>query len=164
MVRYFIFVLRVLLAVAILVGFFGQFVVIPGLAAGEVDRFPEYAPYAAPYVALAIIGVGCVQVALVGVWMLLGMLRRDALFTAKAFRWVDLIIGSTVVATLVTTGATAHIAAGNIAFPNNMQAIGALGYAFVTSCAGVALAMFLMLMRRLLRKATDLQTEMSGVV
>lgn len=164
MLRYFIFFLRVGVVLAFLVGIFGQVAVIPSTAADEVDRFPEYAPYAVPYAALAIIGVACVQVALVAVWVLLGMLRRDALFSAKAFRWVDIVVGSTVFATLITAGATVHIAFGDIPFPNNMQAIGALGYAFVTTFAGVALTMFLMLMRSLLRKATDLQAEMSEVV
>ncbi|GAB3439869.1 DUF2975 domain-containing protein [Streptomonospora sediminis] len=164
MSRFFIILLRAGAAMAILVGVFGQVAVIPGTAANEVDRFPPYEPYAVPYAALAIIGVACVQAALVAVWMLLGMLQRDALFSPKAFRWVDIVIGATIVATLVTAGATVHIAASGMPFPNNMQAVGALLYTSVATCAGVALAMFLVLMRSLLRKATDLQTEMSEVV
>lgn len=163
--QYFIFFLRAAAAGAILVGFFGQFVVIPVSAADEVDRFAPYAPYAAPYIAVAITGVACVQVALVAVWVLLGMLRRDALFSATAFRWVDVIIGATVVATLLTAGVAVHLAVGDIPTPNgNMQLVGALGSAVVTAGGGAAFAMLLVLMRGLLRKATDLQTEMSAVV
>ncbi|TDQ54435.1 DUF2975 domain-containing protein [Actinorugispora endophytica] len=163
--RYFIFSLRVAAVMVILVGFFGQFVVIPVTAADEVVRFPPYEPYAAPYVAVAIAGVACVQVALVAVWMLLPMFRRDAAFSSRAFLWVDVIIGSTVVATLLAAGATAHLAVADIPFRNGaMEAVGTLGTAFVTTCVGVSFAMLLVLMRGLLRKATDLQTEMSEVV
>lgn len=163
--RYFIFSLRTAAAAAILVGLFGQFVVIPGAAAEEVARFPPYAPLAAPYVTVAIIGVACVQVALIAVWVLLAMLRRDALFSSTAFRWVDVIIGSTVAATLLAAGVAVHLAVADVPSPTgNMGVIGALGAAIVTTGAGAALAMLLVLMRGLLRKATDLQTEMSAVV
>ncbi|WP_051871323.1 DUF2975 domain-containing protein [Streptomyces sclerotialus] len=60
--------------------------VIPTTAADEVDRFPPYAPFAAPYVTVAIVGTACVQDALVAVLMPLTMVQRGAIFTARAFR------------------------------------------------------------------------------
>ncbi|MFD4260375.1 DUF2975 domain-containing protein [Streptomyces sp. NPDC058534] len=92
--RLFIAALQAGIAAAILLGLFGQLVVIPTTASDEVDRFPPYAPFAAPYVTVAVVGVVCVQVALAAVWMLLGMVERDAIFTRRAFRWVDTISGS----------------------------------------------------------------------
>ncbi|MFD3684102.1 DUF2975 domain-containing protein [Nocardiopsis sp. NPDC058631] len=163
--RYFTHLLRAGVAMAILVGLFGQFAVIPGVAADEVALFPPYAPFAVPYVTVAIIGVACVQVALLAVWMLLAMVQRDAMFTERAFLWVDVVIGSTVVATLLTAGVTVHLFVWDIPSPGDgMDVLGALGAAFVTTCAGGAFAMLLVLMRGLLRKATDLQTEISEVV
>ncbi|MEE2039471.1 DUF2975 domain-containing protein [Nocardiopsis sp. CT-R113] len=163
--RYFTPLLRAAIAMAVLVGLFGQFVVIPGVAADEVDLFPPYAPLQVPYVTAAVLGVACVQVALIAVWMLLAMVRRDAIFTERAFLWVDVVIGATVVATLITAGVTAHLLVADIPSPDDgMDMLAALGASLVTTCVGAFFAMLLVLMRGLLRKATDLQTEISEVV
>lgn len=163
---YITLVLRAGVAMAILTGLFGQIVVIPGVAASEVESFPPYAPYELPYVTLAVLGVACVQVALVAVWVLLAMVERDAIFTRRAFFWVDVIIGATLAASLITAGVTGHLLVdSNIPSPaDGMELIGALGAAVVTTAGGVGFALLLILMRGLLRKAADLQTEMSEVV
>ncbi|SHK66226.1 Protein of unknown function [Nocardiopsis flavescens] len=162
---YITLVLRAGVALAILAGLFGQFVVIPGAAAEEVAYFPPYAPFEVPYVVVAILGVACVQVALVAVWALLGMVERDAIFTSRAFRWVDVIIGATLAASLLTGGVTAHLLFAEIPSPDDgMELLGALGAAVVTTAGGVAFALLLVLMRGLLSKATRLQAEMSEVV
>ncbi|GHJ33675.1 MULTISPECIES: DUF2975 domain-containing protein [Streptomyces] len=163
--RLFIALLRAGIAAAVLVGLFGQFVVIPTTAADEVDRFPPYAPFAVPYATVAIVGVACVQVALVAMWMLLSMVRRGAIFTPLAFRWVDLIIGSSVVATLLATGVTTHLALADIPSPDDgMEVISALAAATAGAGVGAAFAMLVVIMRSLLRKATELQAEMAEVV
>ncbi|WP_030836406.1 DUF2975 domain-containing protein [Streptomyces hygroscopicus] len=163
--RLFIALLRAGIIAAILVGLFGQFVVIPTTAADEVDRFPPYAPFAVPYATVAIVGVACVQVALVAMWMLLSMVRRGAIFTPLAFRWVDLIIGSSVVATLLATGVTTHLALADIPSPDDgMEVISALAAATAGAGVGAAFAMLVVIMRSLLRKATELQAEMAEVV
>ncbi|MGW7517680.1 DUF2975 domain-containing protein [Streptomyces sp. NPDC054796] len=163
--RLFIAVLRAGIVASVLVGFFGQLVVIPTVAADEVDRFPPYAPFAAPYVTVAILGVACVQVALVAVWMLLSMVEREAIFTPTAFRWVDVIIGSSTVATLLALGVTGHLAVATIPSPDDgMDIMSALAAATACVAVGAAFAMLVVIMRGLLRKATDLQTEMAEVV
>ncbi|MFC8660986.1 DUF2975 domain-containing protein [Streptomyces sp. NPDC057199] len=163
--RLFIAALRAGIAAAILVGLFGQIVVIPTTAADEVDRFPPYAPFATPYVTLAIIGVACVQVALVAVWMLLAMVRRGAIFSSLAFRWVDIVIGSSVVATLLAMGVAGHLFVADIPSPDDgMDELSALGAAITSVGVGAAFAMLTVIMRSLLRKATDLQTEIAAVV
>ncbi|MFI6699804.1 DUF2975 domain-containing protein [Streptomyces sp. NPDC050509] len=161
----FIGMLRVGIAAAIMFGLFGQIVVIPTTAADEVERFPPYGPFAVPYVTVAIIGIACVQVALVATWMLLDMVQRDAIFTPLAFRWVDVIIGSSAVATLLALGVTGHLAVFGIPSPGDgMELIGALGAATVTAGVGAGFAMLVVIMRSLLHKATDLQTEIAEVV
>ncbi|MFF3484671.1 DUF2975 domain-containing protein [Streptomyces sp. NPDC002701] len=163
--RLFTAVLRAGIVVAVAAGLFGQVIVIPTAAADEVDRFPPYAPFAAPYVAVAIVGVACVQVALGAVWMLLTMVERDAIFTSRAFRWVDVVIGSSLVATLLAAGVAGHLAVADIPSPDDgMELIGAFGAAMATVGVGVAFAMLTVIMRGLLRKATDLQTEIAAVV
>jgi hypothetical protein len=163
--RLFIAALRTGIVTAILLGLFGQIVVIPTTAADEVDRFPPYAPYATPYVTVAILGVACVQVALVATWMLLDMVRRGAIFTPRAFRWVDIIIGSSVVATLLAIVVTGHLAMASIPSPDDgMEVISAFFAAIASAGVGASFAMLIVIMRGLLRKATDLQTEIAEVV
>lgn len=163
--QFFITVLRLGVGAALLVGLFGQIVVIPGMAADEVDLHPEYEPYATPYVIVAVIGVACVQAALVAVWMLLAMVRRDAIFTPRAFRWVDTIIGSSTAATLLMIGVTVHLAVGDIPYDDSaMQTEAALSAAIACTGMGVSFVMLIVVLRSLLRTATDLKTEMAAVV
>ena len=157
--------LRVGIAAALLLGLFGQLVVIPTTAADEVDLFPPYAPYAGPYVTIAILAVLCVQVALFAVWMLLSMVERESVFTPRAFRWVDTIIGSASVATLLALGVAVHLAVAEIPSPGDgMDVESALATAVAGVGTGAAFVMLVVVLRGLLRKATDLQSEMAGVV
>lgn len=163
--RYLTLTLRTGVVLAIVIGLFGQIVVIPVTIADEAARFPPYERIVVPYTIMGILGVACVQAALGAVWMLLGMLRRDVILSPGAFLWVDVIIGSSLVATLLTAGVTVHLAVTDMPFENgNMEAVGTLGAAFLITAVGAAFAMLIILLRGLLRKATDLQTEMSEVV
>lgn len=164
--RFFIAVLRLGIAAVLLAGLFGQVLVIPNTAADEVENFPPYEPFAVPYATVAILGVACVQVALVAMWMLLGMIGRKAIFSPRAFRWVDVVIGSSVAATLLALGAAGHLMFASIPEPpgQDMALLGALGAAVVCVGAGAAFSMLVVILRGLLRKAADLQDEMAGVV
>ncbi|MER5934210.1 DUF2975 domain-containing protein [Streptomyces sp. NPDC002054] len=163
--RLFIAVLRGGIATAILFGLFGQFVIIPTTAADEVDRFPPYAPYALPYTVVAIAGVACVQVVLAAAWRLLTMVERDGIFSPAAFRWVDTIIGSTIAATLLTLTVTCHLMLANIPSPEDgMELISALAAATATTGIGACLVMLIVIMRSLLRKATNMKSELAEVV
>ncbi|MEU2603577.1 DUF2975 domain-containing protein [Streptomyces albus] len=165
MPRHFIAALQAGIVVVFLAGLFGQIVVIPTTAADEVENFPPYAPFAVPYATVAILGIVCVQVALVAVWRLLSMVREDAIFTPLAFRWVDVIIGASVVATLLALGTAAHLFFATIPSPDDgMDVVSALGAAVVCVGAGAAFAMLVVVMRSLLRKATELQTEIAEVI
>ncbi|MEU4983012.1 DUF2975 domain-containing protein [Streptomyces sp. NPDC021969] len=163
--RLFIAALRAAVAAAVLLGLFGQIVVIPTTASDEADRFPPYEPFAVPYATVAILGVACVQVLLAAVWMLLGMVERDAVFSRRAFRWVDTVIGATVVATLLAFGVAVHLAVAEIPSPDDgMQVLGALGAAVACVGVGAAFAMLVVVMRGLLGKATALRSELAEVV
>lgn len=163
--RLFIAALRAGIAAAVLLGLFGQIVVIPTTASDEADRFPPYEPFVVPYVTVAILGVACVQVVLAAVWMLLDMVERDAVFSRRAFRWVDTVIGATVVATLLAFGVAVHLAVAEIPSPDDgMQVLGALGAALACVGVGAAFAMLVVVMRGLLGKATALRSELAEVV
>ncbi|WP_037860410.1 DUF2975 domain-containing protein [Streptomyces sp. NRRL S-340] len=165
MSRLCILVLRAGVVAAVLAGLFGQIVVIPATAAGEVDRFPPYAPFATPYVTVAIVCVACVQVGLVALWQLLAMVDHGAIFTPRAFRWVDTIIGAAAVATLLAAGVAGHLALADIPSPDDgMEVVSALFSAVTGAGAGGAFVMLVVVLRGLLRKATDLQSEIAEVI
>ncbi|MET9097253.1 DUF2975 domain-containing protein [Streptomyces cyaneofuscatus] len=158
-------ILRIGIAAAVLFGLFAQAVIIPTTAADEVDLFPPYEPYALPYVIASILGVACVQVALGAIWMLLAKVERDAIFTRAAFRWVDLIIGTAVVATLIALGAAVHLTLDTIPSPDDGMAVeGALLAALACVAAGAAFSMLMVIMRTLLGKAMDMRTELAEVI
>ncbi|MEU5141250.1 DUF2975 domain-containing protein [Streptomyces sp. NPDC021139] len=163
--RLIIAALRAGIAAAVLLGLFGQIVVIPTTASDEVERFPPYEPFAVPYATVAILGVACVQVVLGAVWMLLDMVERDAVFTRRAFRWVDTVIGATSAATLLALGVACHLAVAEIPAPDDgMQMLGALGAAVACVGVGAAFALLVVVMRGLLSKATALRSELAEVV
>ncbi|MBP2478648.1 hypothetical protein JOF53_007520 [Crossiella equi] len=154
-----VLILRAFVAFALLVSVFGQFVVVPGAVREELDLYPEFADRLLPYTVVGVAGVACVQVALVAVWFLLGLVHEDAMFTARAFRWVDLVIGATTAATALSGGFLVHmltsIQPGPVA---NLFGITALAF------GGFALALVLVVLRGLLRKATSLEDELAVVV
>lgn len=158
-------VLRVGINTAILLGLFGQAIIIPTTAAHEVDQFPPYAPFAVPYVTVAIAGVACVQVVLIAAGVLLTMVRRDAIFTPRAFRWVDAIIGSSLVATLLALCVAGHLLMAEIpSRDGGMEVDSALAVAVIGVGLGTVFVMLVVVLRGLLRKATELQTEIAEVV
>ncbi|BDI23688.1 DUF2975 domain-containing protein [Herbiconiux sp. L3-i23] len=112
--------------------------------------------------AVAGIGVGvCLQVALVAVWALLSRVRRDAIFTDGAFRWVDVIIWSGVVATVLLTAVAAHIV---LVVEPRLDAPGLIVIIGGAVILAAAFVLLMVVMRGLLRSATNLRDELAEVV
>lgn len=159
MSKLFTVVLRAGIAGAILLGLFGQVLVIPNSGMEEFNRI--ISPFAYLYATIGILGIACVQVAMVAVWMLLTMIERDAIFTLKAFRWIDIIIGASIAATLLAAGVAVHLLFTDIP---EMTVLGMWLAAIAAAAVGSCFAMLMVIMRGLLRKATDLEAEMAEVV
>lgn len=165
MSRLIIPLLRVAIIGAAICGLFGAIVVIPGTAAAEVERFPPYEPLAVPYATAAILAVACILVSLVAVWALLSLIRRDALFTDRAFPWVNLIIGCFAFATLLSAGVTVHLFFAEIPSPTDgMELLGALFTTVACTGLGGSFVLILLILRQLLRKAVRLRNEMAEVI
>lgn len=151
--------LRVVLVVLFLGSVFAQVWLIPQLSRDIVDDSPELAALATPYVVLWIAVAGCAQIVLLAVWVLLGKIGRGAIFSDRAFRWVDAIIGAGALATALVFGFEIHLLgivdAGG-------PPLGILLTGIVT--AGAAFVLVMLVMRGLLRQATALQHELEEVV
>lgn len=98
---------------------------------------------------------------LVALWSLLSMVRRGAIFSERAFRWVDVIIGAGVVATGVLA-VVAVVLTINVALPDDAPGLILVSGGLVIG--GLAFVLLMLVMRGLLRSATSLQSELEEVV
>ncbi len=105
--------------------------------------------------------VACAQVVLVAVWVLLSMVRRGSIFSVRAFRWVDVIIGAGVAAVVVSSTIAGHL---YLVVEPRLDAPGIIVLAGTVVLATAAFAALMVVMRSLLRSATELQSELAEVV
>lgn len=104
--------LRAVIVLLVLGTLLTQLVVLPDLSLSLEYRYPEAAHLRVPTLVVSVIGLVPLHVVLVCVWRLVGMVRRDAVFSPAAFRWVDAMIWSALAAALALgllgwlTGAT----------------------------------------------------------
>jgi hypothetical protein len=158
--------LRTVLAMVIAGSLFVQTVMVPMLAKDLREDFnPEVADVAVPIILIVVLGFVTIQVTSICIWQLLNLLRREALFSDASFRYVDVIIGSAVAASLLAFALGVVLAPGESVAPGVVLLIG--GVAVVL--AGIAL--IILLMRMLLvqainrdAQARELENELSEVI
>ena len=158
--RFAILVLRAFILFGLLGSLFGQVVVIPVQAGDQAEQVPELAGVATPYAVLAILVVACVQAALVAVWMLLSMVESDAIFSGRAFLWVDVVTWAAVVATALTFGVAGHLSTLDLEEPASFLFFQVVVVGFVE----FAFVLVMVVMRGLLRKAAAIEGELAEVV
>jgi len=150
--------LRIGLAGVLLGTFLTQVLIIPLLAAETALANPEVAYLRWPYVAGAVAVVACVQVAIVCVWRLLGFVRTGSIFSTRAFRWVDVIIGAIGAAVAILVVMFIHLTV--------IAAMPPAAFLFLIGgvVRGLCLALLMVVMRGLLVRATQLESDLSEVI
>jgi hypothetical protein len=151
--------LRSLLVILFLAAVSAQAWFIPQLARDIAAAEPQLAYLAPGYVILWFAVAACAQVALVAVWMLLGKVRRGAIFSESSYLWVNAIIGAALLATALVAAFEFHLLG---IVDAGEPPLGILLSGMVV--AGAAFTLVLVVMRGLLRQATQLQTELAEVV
>jgi Protein of unknown function (DUF2975) len=106
---------------------------------------------------LAIAAVACMEIILIALWVLLSMVQHEAIFGERAFRWVDAIAaaglaGAFVVAVVCGINGDADDAPGLVLIGGG------------AAVSGIAFALLMVVMRGLLRTATDFRHELDEVV
>ncbi|MDQ1200065.1 DUF2975 domain-containing protein [Rhodococcus sp. SORGH_AS_0303] len=149
--------LRVFLAglFALLVLF--QVMSLPGQFAHMARENPESAYLRWPLTALTIFWVVCVQIVVIATWKLLTLVRRDRIFSGAAFVWVDAIVRA-IVAAGVSLGVVFLVVGFRADDPGPVLLLFLL--CMIVSVA----ALLMMVMRALLRKASDLRADLEGVI
>jgi hypothetical protein len=150
--------LRVMLAVSLLIIAALQIAGLPWLS-GEMARdLPAEAHIRWPILTLAILGLACVQVGIVCTLRLLGFTRNDEVFSSRAFRWVDGIIGAFLGCSLVCVVTIIYQSVTVPGPPFWMLLLVAGAF------TGLGLALLMTVMRTLLVRATTLKSEMDVVI
>jgi hypothetical protein len=154
-----ILALRVLLVVILVGSVAGQLLFFPVLAGQLAEIYPELAWLQWPLLAVVVLVILVAQIAVVAIWVLLAMVERDSLFSAKAFRWVDVIITACVVDAVLILGVNGYLSLQLHANPPGLML-----FLLALTVGGAALACLMVVMKGLLRKALGLQSELSEVI
>ncbi len=154
-----IYALRALLLVIALGTLAAQVWFFPLVADQMATEFPELEWLSLPMLIVVILAIVGVQVALFAVWMLLSMVEKDNVFSERAFVWVDVIIRATIVDTII-------VAAVNLFMSYQIHANppGLMLMLLALTVGGAAFALLMVLMKGLLRKASEMTDELSEVI
>ena len=151
--------LRIVLVLAFVGVTVLQTLSLPGQFRHQAEMHPDDAWV--PWPATLFVGFEllCIKVVIVATWVLLRRVRRERILDASAFRWVDAIIvacfsaGCGILALLI--GLLASGTVDDPGFPFLLTMIG-LGCAVLT--------LLMLVMRQLLKQATNLRTDMDAVI
>ena len=146
--RWTVLALRVVLVAGLAGSVFVQAVMVPLLAADL-----ENVDVRVPVLVIVVLGIVTIQVTMVCVWRLLTMVRRGTVFSHAAFRYVDVVFGAVVVASLLAFALGVVLAPGEGVAPGVVLLIGGLA----VLVAGVALVV--LVLRMLLAQAVALDVE-----
>lgn len=129
-----------------------QAAMLPLLAVDPDGEVGELTHLRWPIVVICFLAVAAVEVALVCLWRLLTMVRRDTVFSTAAFRYVDVVIGAAV------AGSVLALALGTVLAPGEAVAPGVVLMIGVGAIGGIGIALLVLVMRALLAKAVALDT------
>lgn len=153
-----ILVLKSLIVALLAMLLFCQIAVVPQVAAQSAVRYSEIAYLQVPGMIVGVAFLVCVQVVLVCVWRLLSLVRRDSIFSERAFPDVDASLGAVSFATLLVLIALIVLSATGFATAS-IVLLCLLGVV-----VGVGLCLLIVVLRGLLRKAWQLEQDLSEVV
>jgi hypothetical protein len=153
-----IVVLQVLIVGLLALLLFCQIVVLPQTANSMATLYPEFAQLRVPGIVIGVVFALCAQVLLVCVWRLLTLVRAGAIFSERAFVWVDVALGAVAVATLLVVGSLILLQIAG-ASPPSISLLCLIGIV-----VGAGLSLLIVVLRGLLRKASQLEQDLSEVV
>lgn len=161
---FFTLLARIGLVAAFLAALCVQVVALPGFLHGGLQwNRGDGVEWISVYVVAAILGLVCVEVVLASAWVLLGMARRGELLSGRACRWVDTIIAATAAALLMAAAASVHLLTTGPTIRSSIRA-DEFRIAVLLLGAGLGFGILMIVLRRLLRRGTELKAEMSEVI
>jgi fatty acid desaturase len=101
---------RVAIGALALVALVTQALVLPRVAAGYADAYPEVAYLQRPYVAAFVIAIVGLEAALFSAWQLLSGAKKGEDAPGRAKRWANILAGSLCFMAVVLAGVCVHAA------------------------------------------------------
>lgn len=151
-------VLKALIIVLLGLLLASQTLVIPEVARITAIRNPDVAQLEVPGIIGAVVFIALIEVTLVCIWLLLSLVQVDRIFHVEAFRYVDVILGALVAAGVLIL-ASYIVIVGSRAVSLSLTLLAVLGVV-----VSAALALLVVVLRGLLRKALELEQDLSEVV
>ena len=130
---------------------------IPGSYAYMAEQNPDEAHLRWPSTIVSIFWVVCVQVVIVATWKLLTLVRKDLIFTEGAIKWVNVMVWAIAAAWLVLVGVFIWVGV-------NADDPGVIVLFFLFTSAVSVIGLVLVVMRALLKRATELRADMESVI
>ena len=149
--------LRICLVVLFVVLVVLQVMSFPGQFAYMARQNPEIAYLRWPLTALAAFWLLCAEVVVIATWRLLSLVTSDRIFSESSFRWVNAIIAAIGAAWVVLAALWLWVG-----WHADDPGTPLLMFLLVVGLAVVGLLMIVM--RSLLRQATNLRTDMEAVI
>ena len=150
---------KIFIVLVIAAGLFVQIIILPIQASESAAANPDLEFLRIPLLVLGILFVLCGQIVVTCVWILLSLVRKDAIFSSRAFRYVDTMIGA-----LLVGAALIAIALLTMELTANAGEPGLFVLALGVASACAALALVIVVMRGLLVKASEQARYLDEVV
>ncbi|KAB7788465.1 DUF2975 domain-containing protein [Bifidobacterium cebidarum] len=144
----------------------GQVIVVPIFSEAVANTYPSQTPLHWLYLILGELFLVCVEIAFIGVWRLFSLSGSGSVFTAKALPCVNLIIGCASIGTAITAIAlgTFAVSAWHDATMQGMDYFSIAAVLGATLVAEIGFILLMLVMRGLLRAATDQSDELEQVI
>lgn len=152
------FALKTLIVVMLALLLVAQVFMIPRIAASTAERNPDVAFLEVPGIIGAVLFLVLIEIVLLCVYRLLTLVRADRIFSSDAFRYVDVIAITMLVSALLIAVSYGVVFAARAANP------GITILALLGITVSIALTLLVRVMRGLLRKALQLEQDLSEVV
>ena len=149
--------LKLALAALFVILVFMQVVSLPGQFAHLAEENPDRSELRWPLTAITIFWVLCAEIVIVAIWKLLDKVSADRIFSASSMLWVNLIVWTIGAAWIVLAGL--FLAVGFTADDPG----GPILLALLTT-AGAVFGLLMLVMRALLRQATQLRDDLDVVI
>jgi hypothetical protein len=148
-------------------------IVFAALVAAQIRAVPEVLPELADpsleqsfmrwtMLAVSVLGLACVQVVIVCTWKLLTLVKDDRIFSDESMTWVDAIVWAIVVGWAMLLAAFVCAYYFIIDEVSDDPVLPAL--LLLLLLVGAVLGLLMVVMRALLRQATNLRTDMEAVI
>jgi hypothetical protein len=155
--RWAVTALRVFLVLLFAILLMLQTFSLPGQFAHMAYESPDQAHLRWPMTIVSAFLVLCVQVVVVCTWQLLTLVTKDRIFTEASMRWVDSIVVAIAAGWVVFLGVFLYVGF-------HAQDPGLPLLLFLMLVGGAVLGLLLVVLRTLLRRATNLRTDMDAVI